>query len=192
MQEELIYIQNMRTPRDILLVSNELERLGLRVKEIELGTAAVINSINLGVEDMVLALEKIGFRVLQKQEKELAEEVKFLMNAYLKALNEKPDMPLLSVFLEERMQKPYVAISRRFRKIEGNTIEKTFVSLKMERVKDLLNSSDLSIEEIAHRLNYSSARSLARVFKLTSGLPVYDYRNKEKMAYMMSLNNEVL
>ena len=189
MQEELIYIQNMRTPRDILLVSHELERLGLRVKEIELGTAAVINSVNLRAQDLVLAMEKIGFRVLQKQEKDLIEEVKFLVDAYLDSLNGKSEVPLLSDFLEERMKKPYVAISRRFRKIEGSTIENLFIRLKMERVKYLLNYSDLSIEEIAHRLNYSSARSLARTFKLTSGFPVNDFRNKEKMAYMMSFNN---
>ena len=43
MNEEIVYIDNMSSPRDILLVSQALEHVGLRVKEIELGAAAFMN-----------------------------------------------------------------------------------------------------------------------------------------------------
>ncbi|WP_017730562.1 helix-turn-helix domain-containing protein [Nafulsella turpanensis] len=189
MQEELIYIHNMTSPRDILSVSNELERIGLKVKEIELGTAAFVNSVNIKAKDLAVALEKIGFRVLQKQDKELTEEVKFLLGNYLAMLREKGAVPNLSDFLEEQMKKPFSSVSKRFRKIEGRTIENYYISLKMEYVKHLLNSSSMSVSEISARLHYSSARSLARVFKEHTGYSIYDFRNKERMAFMMSLNS---
>lgn len=188
MKEEIIYLKNMISPRDILSVSNELERLGMQVKEIELGTAAFMSSGKVGKEELARALKDIGYRLLQKEEKEFTEEVKLLLAEYLdQVCQEKGQAPLMSGFLESRMGISYSSISKRFRKLEERTVENYLIFLKVSKVKKLINSTNLDIPSIARCLNYSSPASLARVFREVTGYSVYDFKNKEKMAYRMAV-----
>lgn len=187
MKEEIIYLQNMISPRDILLVSNELERLGMQVKEIELGTASFMSSGKVGQEELARALKDVGYRLVQKEEKDFVEQVKMLLTEYLDQLcQHKEQVPLMSAFLEDRMNIPYSSISKRFRKIEERTVENYLIFLKVSKVKKLINSTNLDIPAIARCLNYSSPGSLARVFREVTGFSVYDFKNKEKGAYRMA------
>lgn len=186
MKEEIIYLQNMISPRDILSVRNELERLGMRVKEIELGTASFMSSGTVGHKEMAKALQILGYRILQKEEKEFSEQVQIFLLDYLDQLcHNRDQVPLMSAFLETKMQMPYSTISKRFRRIEEKTIERYLIFLKVGKIKKLINSTDWSMEKIAQCLNYSSSRSLARVFREATGFSVYDLRNK-KVAYRMN------
>ncbi len=187
MKEELIYIHHMLTPRDVLLVSNELESLGLQVKEIEVGTAAFVNNGNVSAQELEEALKRLGFQVLQKRDKLFIEQVKSLLNDYLANLYKRLDLPVLSVYLEQKMSMVYTTISKRFSKIERRTLENYFIGLKAAKVKDLLQSSDLSLEEIAFRLNYRSPRSLSRMFKDTTGLSIKDFKRRDRPGYLLAL-----
>ncbi len=187
MKEEIIYLHNMISPRDILSVRNELERLGMRVKEIELGTASIMSSSDIDQKEMEKALKDIGYRVLQKEEKEFAEKVKNLLSEYLDLLRrDKEQVPLMSGFLESGMGMTYSTISKRFRKIEERTIENYLISLKVDKIKRLINSTNMSMDEIAQSLNYSSSKTMARLFRETTGFSVYDLKNREKAAYRMA------
>lgn len=187
MKEEIIYLQNMISPRDILSVSNELERLGMQVKEIELGTACFLSPGQIGQEELAKALMNIGYRLLQKEEKEFSEQVRLLLAEYLDQLcQHKDQVPLMSEFLEARMGVPYSSISKRFRKIEERTVENYLIFLKISKAKKLINSTDLDIPAIARCLNYSSPSSLARMFREVTGYSVYDLKNKEKTGYRMA------
>lgn len=61
-------------------------------------------------------------------------------------------------------------MSNIFSEMEGTTIEKYFISQKIERVKELLVYDELSLSEIADQLNYSSVAHLSAQFKKTTGL----------------------
>lgn len=185
-KEEIIYIQNMLTPRDILSVNNELERLGLKVKSIELGTAAFINIVSLKKEELAKALKNIGYNVLEKSEKEFIDQVKHWINTYLEKLYTNIELPLLSDFLEDHMAIPYSRISKQFRKMEKRTIENYYIGLKVDKVKSLINTTDLSIKDIALRMKYSGPQTLAKTFKETTGLSIYQYKNKDLPGYLMA------
>lgn len=185
MNEEIIYIQNMDSPRDVLLVKDALESLGVKVKEIEMGTAAYINTSNVNLKEVKEALENIGYRVLQKNEKEFADNVKLFLGIYLDKLGACIPMPILSQFLENQMGLAYSTISKRFRKIENKTIEKYFIGLKIGKVKTLVHSTDLSIKDISLRLNYSNPRSLARKFREVTGFSLYDLKNNNLAFYRL-------
>lgn len=176
----------MDSPRDVLVVKNELESLGVIVKEIELGTAAYINSPNLDLKKVKEAIEGLGFGVLEKSEREFADSIKFFLGIYLEKLGACAQLPRLSVFLENQMGMPYSSISKRFRKIENQTVEKYFIRLKMGRVKSLLQSTDMSIKDISSALNYSNPRSLARKFREVTGLSLHHFRNKNFGFYNMA------
>lgn len=185
-KEEIVYIQNMLTPRDILSVNNELERLGLKVKGVELGTAAFINTGNLKRKELVKALKDVGYYVLEKKEKEFVDQAKNCIGVYLDKLYSNIEVPLLSDFLEEQMGMSYGRISKQFRKLERRTIENYFISLKVDKVKSLINTTNLSIRDIALRMKYSGPQTLAKTFKETTGLSIYQYKKKDHPGFLMA------
>lgn len=50
------------------------------------------------------------------------------------------------------------------------TIEKYFIQLKIEKIKELLVYDELSQAEIAYRLDYSSPAHLSNQFKQVTGM----------------------
>ncbi|MBS1750297.1 MAG: helix-turn-helix transcriptional regulator, partial [Bacteroidetes bacterium] len=64
----------------------------------------------------------------------------------------------------------YNYLSNLFSEVEGTTIEKYFIAQKIEKVKELLVYDELSLSEIAFRLNYSSVAYLSNQFKKVTGL----------------------
>jgi AraC-like DNA-binding protein len=72
--------------------------------------------------------------------------------------------------LSDKLQHDYNYLSNLFSEIEGTTIEKYFIAQKIEKVKELLVYDELSLSEIAYRLNYSSVAYLSNQFKKITGL----------------------
>jgi transcriptional regulator, AraC family len=76
----------------------------------------------------------------------------------------------LSDYISEKLHHDYNYISNLFSEIEGTTIEKYFIAQKIERVKELLVYDELTLNEIAFKLNYSSVAHLSSQFKKVTGL----------------------
>lgn len=70
-------------------------------------------------------------------------------------------VPPKSDHLTEHLNQNYAALSTIFSKTEDITIEKHVIRLKIERVSELLSYEDLTLSEIAHKLNYSSVAHLS-------------------------------
>jgi YesN/AraC family two-component response regulator len=60
--------------------------------------------------------------------------------------------------------------------MEGITMEKYFILQRIERVKELLMSDQISLSEIAYKLYYSSVAHLANQFKKVTGLTPFNFR----------------
>ena len=76
----------------------------------------------------------------------------------------------LSDYISDKLHHDYNYISNLFSEIEGTTIEKYFIAQKIERVKELLVYDELTLNEIAFKLNYSSVAHLSSQFKKVTGL----------------------
>jgi AraC-like DNA-binding protein len=76
----------------------------------------------------------------------------------------------LSTYLAERVGKDYHTLSGLFSGVEGVTIEQFYILQKIEYVKELLAYDELSLSEIAHKLQYSSVQHLSNQFKKITGL----------------------
>ena len=74
----------------------------------------------------------------------------------------------------------YSFLSNFFLEIEGTTIEKYFITQKVERIKKLLKYDELSISEIADQLGYSSVACLSNQFKKETGLTPSFYKSQRK------------
>ena len=76
----------------------------------------------------------------------------------------------LSDYLAAKLHREYSALSKLFSEVTDTTIEKYLIAQKIERAKELLVYGELSLNEIADKLNYSSAAYLSSQFKSATGL----------------------
>ncbi len=86
----------------------------------------------------------------------------------------------MSDYLIENLHQDYSKLSNLFSYVEGISIEKYFINLKIEKVKELIVYDELSLSEIANFLNYSSVSHLSNQFKKVTGFsPSYFKKIKE-------------
>lgn len=76
----------------------------------------------------------------------------------------------MSDILSDTLHHDYNYLSNLFSEVEGTTIEKYFIAQKIEKVKELLVYDELTLSEIALRLNYSSISYLSNQFRKVTGL----------------------
>jgi len=68
-----------------------------------------------------------------------------------------------------------------FSEVEATTIEQYLISLKIERIKELILFDELTLTEISYKLRYSSVGHLSNQFKKITGLsPTHFKKLKEK------------
>jgi len=59
---------------------------------------------------------------------------------------------------------------------QGMTLEHYIIAHKIEKVKELLVYQELTISEIAFKMNYSSAAHLSKQFKKVTGLTASEFK----------------
>jgi AraC-like DNA-binding protein len=64
-----------------------------------------------------------------------------------------------------------------FSEVQGITIEHFIINHKVEKIKELMIYSDLTITEIAYKMNYSSVAHLSTQFKKVTGLSPSHFKN---------------
>lgn len=178
----------MVCPRCILVVRDTLEKLGLRVRNVELGKAEVENPDEVSVDKIQEALQEYGFEILKGREEQTIEQIKAHLIDYVQLSERKENLSKISEYLSNKMHQNYASLSSLFSKREDITIEKYLIRLRIERVKELLSYEELTLSEIAWKLNYSSVQHLSSQFKNVTGMSVTDYK-KASDSFRKTLDN---
>lgn len=156
--------------RCIMVVQNELDKLGLEAKNVTLGEVTLERPATESEKSKLeKALVPLGFELIDDKKSRLIEKIKTIIIQ----LVQQQDNDLktnLSVLLSRELHHDYNYLSNLFSEVEGTTIEKYFIAQKIEKVKELLVYDELSLSEIAFRLNYSSVAYLSNQFKKVTGL----------------------
>ncbi|HRE51165.1 MAG TPA: AraC family transcriptional regulator [Flavitalea sp.] len=156
--------------RCIMAVRNELDKLGLKLKDIRLGEATLERE-PAAEEKRKLeeALVTLGFQLIDDKKSRLIEKIK---NIIIELVHHQDGeiKTNLSELLSSKLHRDYNYLSNLFSEVEGSTIEKYYIAQKIEKVKELLVYDELSLSEIALRLNYSSVAYLSNQFKKVTGL----------------------
>lgn len=165
-----LFIKNMVCNRCIMAVRNELDKLGLSVKDIGLGEATIERQPTAEEKRKLdEALMALGFQLIDDKKSRAIEKIK---NIIIELVHHQDSevKTNLSALLSNKLHRDYNYLSNLFSEVEGTTIEKYFIAQKIEKVKELLVYDELSLSEIAFRLNYSSVAYLSNQFKKVTGL----------------------
>ncbi|MBE8719144.1 helix-turn-helix domain-containing protein [Sphingobacterium pedocola] len=175
-----LFIKNMVCNRCIMVVQNELDKLGLKVKNIKLGEVILEKEITSNKKNQLGdVLLTLGFQLIDDKKSRIIEKIKNIIIDLVHHQNSDSKANLSDV-LSSNLNHDYNYLSNLFSEIEGTTIEKYFIAQKIEKVKELLVYDELSLSEIAFRLNYSSVAYLSNQFKKVTGLtPSYFKQIKE-------------
>ncbi|MGE5313701.1 MAG: helix-turn-helix domain-containing protein [Acidobacteriota bacterium] len=176
-----LYIKNMVCDRCIRVVREELETLGYDVRRAELGEAEIAGAPSAGdLESIGRQLRRSGFELIEDKNAKLIEAVK---RAIIRLVH-KTDGPMpskYSDYIASEVGRDYHSLSVLFSSVENITIEHFLIRQKIERVKELMKYGELTLSEIAYRMNYSSVQHLSHQFKSVTGLTPSQFKELSAM-----------
>jgi len=171
-----------------LFVKDELEKLFLQYKTIELGEVDIISELPAHTKEILrINLHKFGLELIDDKKTMLIEKIK---TAIIEQIHY-DDEPLninFSTFISEKLHYDYTYLANLFSELQGSTIEKFIITHKIERVKELLVYNELSLTAISYLMHYSSVSHLSNQFKKTTGLTPSHFKNlKQKKLVMLDV-----
>jgi AraC-like DNA-binding protein len=163
-----------------MVVKTQLESKGLRPLSVNLGEVEVEGELSKGqLLQLDTSLKSLGFELIDNKKSQTIEKIK---NAIITLVHHS-DRNIkinLSKIITSKIHQDYNYLSNLFSEVEGTTIEKYFISQRIEKVKELLVYDELTLSEIADKLGYSSVSYLSNQFKKITGLtPSYFKSVKE-------------
>lgn len=163
--------------RCIMVVEDILKRNGVEPVSVSLGTAELATTPDPEqLKKINASLEEVGFEVLEDQKKKLVEQIKSII---LRELENDERNSNFSNIISSALHKDYSYLSKLFSEAEGVTIEKYIIDQKTEKVKELLAYGEMSLSEIAWKLNYSSVAHLSSQFKKITGFSPTEFRKQK-------------
>lgn len=172
------YIKGMICSRCLKVLKNELTAIGIEVMDIHLGLVQIkYNSGKLTYLEIENIIKENEFDILKNKESILAEEIKKWIIYFIWDTDH---LENLSDFLTEKLHKNYFALSKNFSKTFGQTLERYYTRLKIERVKEWVELDEISFGEMAYRLGYQNLSALSRQFKKETGMTMSTYKELDK------------
>ncbi|MDB5196457.1 MAG: AraC family transcriptional regulator [Flaviaesturariibacter sp.] len=173
----------MVTLRCIIVVKDEIERLGMVWEDVRLGEAIICNDIPPAkLEELRTALQKSGLDLFDDKKSKLVERIKALVVEQVH-YNEERLTENFSTFLARELHYDYTYLSNLFAINQGTTLEQYIIFNKIEKVKELLIYEDLTIAEIAYRMHYSSAAHLSTQFKKVTGFTASYFKELKRIRF---------
>ena len=163
-------IKNMVCPRCIEAVKKVFATVGIPISTVTLGNVASQQEVSPAQKKQLQEqLTAIGFELLDDKQSQLINKIKSIV---IHAIHHQEEgSPInFSSLLSETLHYDYAYLSRLFSSVEGRTIEKFTIAQKIEKVKELLTYKELTLSEIAYRMNYSSTAHLSAQFKKVTGM----------------------
>lgn len=160
----------MVSARCKMVAKEELKKLGLHYVMVDLGEVEIMETLS---EEMRSALNagllQSGLELMDDKRSMLIEKIK---KSVIEVVHytEEPLKTNFSDYLGKKLNHDYTYLSNLFSEVQGTTIEHFLIAHKIERVKELLVYNELSLTEIAYKMNYSSVAHLSNQFKKVTGL----------------------
>ena len=181
MRSSEILVKGMVCDRCIAVIKNGLASLGFAVKNISLGKISLQQEVETRESEHInrFLMEK-GFVPFTDRHQKVLQQIKYIISDYFSG-EQQPDTGIkFSKLLSEKLLMSYDAISELFSRNEGITLEKYIIQKRLEKVKEFLVYTDLSLTQISYKTGYSSVHHLSRQFKEVVGLNPSYFREIKK------------
>src|SRR5450759_254182 len=160
-----------------MVVKSELEKLGINFSTVKLGEVEILGKVTKDqLDNLSAALKVIGLELMDDKKSVLVEKIKTTIIELIHYTDHQNKI-LLSDYLSEKLDHPYLYLTKLFLEVKGTSIEKYYLTQKIERVKELLVYDGLNLCDIAYKLHYSSEAHLSNQFKKITGLTPSHFKN---------------
>jgi AraC-like DNA-binding protein len=165
-----LFIKYMVSIRCVSAVKKVLKDCNIHPENTQLGEIEIPDSTN---KDQLSLLESklkaIGFELMEDKKAQMIEKT---INVIIDMIHNQEDNPKMnySEYISQKIHFDYTYISNVFSHLKGMTIQHFIILHKIERIKELIIYNELTISEIAWKMNYSSAAHLSNQFKKMTGL----------------------
>lgn len=173
--QKVFYIKNMVCDRCKSKITQIVHENHAEIKDLQLGKISILPQPQFDEEKFSNQLTQEGFELIKNPDLQTVEAIKTHL---LKIINTASYPENLSEFLAKKLYKDYSVLSKLFKKNAGETLEKYFIKLKIEKVKELIQMQKFTFSEIAHQLNYNNISHLSSQFKNTTGMTMSAYQNQ--------------
>ncbi len=173
-----IKVKNLRSRSCIQLLRDKLEGEGFAVADVQPGQ--VLLSAEPSEDERVRLthlLTQFGFEPITDKDKTLVEEIKLAVHELIHEMNNVDSVVRKSEYLVEKLNRNYSGLSRVFSLHSSVTLEKYIIMHKIGRTRELIDEDELSLSEIAYRMEYNSVQYLSYQFKNVTGISVSDYKH---------------
>jgi YesN/AraC family two-component response regulator len=175
-----LYIKNMACESCKLVVKEALKSVGADPIKVDLGEAELKGNLSQKKKEKFgEAIKKAGLEIVDSKSGILVDQMKTLIANYIK--NKKNIKVNLSDYLSKELNYDYAYLSNYFSTMQANTIEQFAISLKIERIKEMLVLEEHTLLKIAKLMDYSSVSHLSHQFKKVTGLPPSHFKKLKNM-----------
>ena len=151
------------------VLEEQLSSLDIRYRILNFGEVEFLEKLPKEIEKQLKEkLGEYGIEVIENQKTALVQKIKDAITEMI--FSEENIHVKASVYLSEKLGHSYGYISNIFSQVTYTSIENFIILQKIEYAKQLLIMENLSLTDIAHRLNYSSVAHLSTQFKNTTGM----------------------
>lgn len=160
------------------LILNTLINIGLDFNEIDINdilkSVQQTNDINT-LKELYKKILETGINLYENNE----DKKPYWIDAVIEYVKNNYNLPELCVkVIANKFNISSEHLSRTFRKFVGINLSDFIHTVRLERVKNLLEETNLSIKEIADKTGYLDSKALIRAFKNYIGITPSKYREK--------------
>ncbi|MFN3756384.1 MAG: helix-turn-helix domain-containing protein [Flavobacterium sp.] len=151
------------------ILEEKLTELNLDFSITGFGEIEFENTITpLKLSKISKSLSEYGIEIIESQKNILIQKIK---DTIVKMVNsEEPITVKSSIYLSEKLNLSYGFLSNLFSEVTFTSIENYIILQKIELAKNLIIKEELTLTEIAYKLNYSSVAHLSTQFKKITGI----------------------
>lgn len=172
-----LYVKYMVSHRCKMMVKKELKKLGLHHVSVDLGMVEIHEDITEEQRQQLKTnLKKSGLDLLDNKRSILVESIKILIIEMIHYSEKEDENINFSDLISKELGYDYTYLANVFSEVKGITIQQFIILNKIERAKEMILYDQLSLKEIAFKLNYSSLSHFSKQFKRITGLTPAYYR----------------
>ena len=152
------------------VLEDKLNELDVKYRIIGFGEIEFLENLtDKQKQNLHILLNNYGIEVVENEKIILVQKIKDTIIEMVFNSDEVLNIKT-SVYLAEKLKHSYGHLSNLFSEITYTSIENYIILQKIEYAKQLILTTNLSLTEIAFKLNYSSVAHLSTQFKNTTGI----------------------